>query len=129
MVFQDTQFLPVVETEILACRAELFGPAKIFLHCSDRAEQHLYLSPHQQNHGDGAVNSSNLVSSIKGFWVFATNTINKLKAHNLYFFECLNRYKGSCNSLTLLAEARAKRKQVFLVRYLYKDKFTDLYGG
>ena len=75
------------------------------------------------------MNSSNLGSSIERPWVLSIKLGTKLKVHDLQPSECLTQYKRPCNSLTLLAEARAKRSQVFQIRCLSEDNFTGLYGG
>ena len=70
---------------------------------------------------NGIIDSSDLESKIEEFWGLAANSIMKLNVHDLHPPCCLTRNEGPCDSLTVLAEAKAKRKQVFQLRCLSED--------
>ena len=100
MMFQDTRlFLLVFEM------AKLFSFAQVPLQHPDRTEKHLIsiLINKVKKRGD----------CVAGFWALDTKSGTKLKVKDLQPFKCLTRYMKPNNSLTFLAEARAKKKQVF----------------
>ena len=78
---------------------------------------------------EGIENPSNLVSGTDGFWVLATNSGIKEKDKLLQPSECPTAAVRACSSPTLFAEARAKRKTVFRVRFLSEDLLRGSYGG
>ena len=72
---------------------------------------------------DGTENSSNLGSKTEGSGSLPQHLAWNWKCTTFIPSSCLTRYKRPCNSLTLLAKARTKRKLVFGVRCLSKDNF------
>ena len=87
------------------------------------------LSPSTKSAKEGMVNYSNLESYSEWFCVLATKSGTKEKIQELKPYKCLGQQERPCSFLTLLAEARAKRKQVFQVKCLSEDNFIGLYGG
>ena len=69
---------------------------------------------------------TNLGSALEGLCLLAMNSSTKLMAQDLDLLEYLTRYGRPCNPLTLLAKARARRKQVFSGQMLLQGQFYRL---
>ena len=98
----------------------------------DRGTSHPYQCP-QSLGGRGKRTNQNGDQETEGFWVLATKkkkkTGTKKRVRKLQPFEWLILHDRLCSLLTFLAEAKASRKQVLIVRSLSGESFKVLYGG
>ena len=127
----DTHFfLLVAETNKLAHAGQnCLVQFKYFFNTLVRQSSISLSFPSTKSKREEIVNSSYLGSSTEKFWVFVTNVSTKLKVRGFKPIKCLTWYKRPCNSQTLLAEARAKRKQVFQATCLSEDSIKGSCGG
>ena len=107
----------------------LLCPGQVLTKGSDRAEKRSSRSPPTKSSRDSIKNSSKQESRTKGFWVLATKSRRLKKVHDLQPREWRTKKDMPCNSLTLFADARASKTDVFKARCLSEVNLRGSKGG